>query len=211
MITTKKELKFYMAADLMMNKGRFRRTLSDSFKDIVLPNITTFLKSLRKVEYYSYKVRNEGGRYKIALAFWRFIYLKLSVKFGFSIFPNTFGYGLMLPHHGTIVVGADNRIGNYALINVCTCITQAKTIIGDGLFMGTGAVISGHHILRDNVIVCANAVVTKDSDISNITIGGVPAKILRPNSTVWYKSLWPEWEERVQKIEELRNQLGLNI
>lgn len=62
MITTKKELKFYMAADLMMNKGRFRRTLSDSFKDIVLPNITTFLKSLRKVEYYSYKVRNGGGQ-----------------------------------------------------------------------------------------------------------------------------------------------------
>ena len=150
---------------------------------------------------------NGGGKNKAFLMFWKYIHLRLSIKFGYSIFPNTFGYGLMLPHYGTIVVGANNRIGNYALINVCTCITQAKTVIGGGLFMGTGAVISGHHNLEDNIIIGANSVVTSDFIHGGLTIAGIPAKIIKSNSMAWYESLWPEWRDRVENIEKLKLKL----
>lgn len=42
-------------------------------------------------------------------------YFRLSRKLGFSIGYNSCDYGLVIPHHGTIVVGNTNRIGPYAV------------------------------------------------------------------------------------------------
>ena len=212
MIRTKKELEFYMAADSMMNKGYFKPDVLTALKQIICPNIISFLTALRHVEYYTFQFNmNGGGINRVLLAFWRFVHLKLSVRFGFSIYPDTIGYGLFIPHYGTIIVGANNRIGNYALLNACTCITQAETIIGDGLFMGNGAVISGHHILSDNVTIGANSVVTKDFNEGNITICGMPAKVIKTETTAWYQSLWPEWNDRIKLIEELRKELLVGL
>lgn len=53
MIETKKELEFYLKADLMMNRGAFKKSLKVRLKDIIVPDyIMEYLKCLRKAEYY---------------------------------------------------------------------------------------------------------------------------------------------------------------
>lgn len=49
-------------------------------------------------------------------------------------------------------------------------------VIGDNVFIGTGAVIVGNIIIGDNVIIGANAVVTKDVPDNHYAVG-IPAKI----------------------------------
>jgi serine O-acetyltransferase len=49
--------------------------------------------------------------------------------------------------------------------------------IGNKVFIGPGAVISGPVIIQDNVIIAPNSVVTK-SVPQNAIVGGIPAKII---------------------------------
>lgn len=136
-------------------------------------------------------------------------YRKLSIKLGFSIDKDAFGYGLVLPHNGTIVVGEGNKIGNYALINVCTCIPKNRIQIGDYLFMGTGAVMSGHIKLGNNVCLGANSVMMKDCEEGNAFFAGVPAKIISRNNEPWPERLWTSWSGRANEIEKLKKRMNL--
>lgn len=45
----------------------------------------------------------------------------------------------MIPHYGTIVVGGTNIIGNFAVLHTSTYITANHKIIGNGLYLSTGA------------------------------------------------------------------------
>ena len=62
MIKSKKELKFYMAADMMMNKGTFERSIKICIRDILYSDYTIrFLRLMRKVDYYSNDTSLWGG------------------------------------------------------------------------------------------------------------------------------------------------------
>lgn len=52
------------------------------------------------------------------------------------------------------------------------------TVIGNNVFIGTGAVIRSGKVIGDNVKIGANAVVTHDIP-SNCVVGGVPAIIIK--------------------------------
>lgn len=51
-------------------------------------------------------------------------------------------------------------------------------IIGDNVFIGTNACILGDVKVGNNVVVAAGAVVTHDVP-DNVTVAGVPAKIVK--------------------------------
>ena len=51
------------------------------------------------------------------------------------------------------------------------------TVIGDNVFIGTGAKILGNITIGDNVKVGANAVVLRSCG-SNVTLVGVPARVV---------------------------------
>ena len=58
MISTRKDLNFYIKADYMMNRGRFTPSFKDRILNILSPDyIINYLRELRMVEYYS----NVGG------------------------------------------------------------------------------------------------------------------------------------------------------
>ena len=62
-------------------------------------------------------------------------YISLGRNLGFSIGLNTLGYGVVIPHYGTIIVGSPAKIGNYCVLQACTCVSGNKKIIGDALII----------------------------------------------------------------------------
>ena len=205
MIRTKKELLFYIMADSMMNRGYFKPSIKQRIHSLISPDyIMDFLVAMRKVDYFSHSI---GGC--IQLRYYRHKLKNLSLKLGFSIEPDVFGYGLIIPHYGTIVVGPNNKIGNYAVLHTSTCITSRPKSIGDYFYLSTGAkVITGEDI-GDNVMVSANSVVIKGCIGGNALLVGAPA---------YRKKTIPAWFEyqgntntinRIRLVERLKKSIGL--
>lgn len=200
---TKKELHFYLMADRIMNVGEFRKTLKGVLLRLVKPNyILAYLEALRKVEYFDSKRNLIGGGY------WKLQLNRLGYKTGFSIAPGVLGYGVVIPHYGTIVVGSGNKIGNYTVLHTCVCITQGKKKIGDALYCSTGAKIVNDIELKQNVSVGANAVVNKSFDDGGILLTGIPAE-RKKEEKPWYVRDGETYINRIKECERLRKDMGL--
>ena len=203
MIRTEQELEFYIRADYMMNRGYFKPSFKQRLREFFFPDyIMDYLISMRKVDYYS----NRGG---YLLVINKIKFRRLSVKLGFSIPPGVFGYGLILPHYGTIVVGPNNKIGNYAVLHTSTCITSRPKSIGDNFYLSTGAKVITGEDLGDNIMISANSVVIKGCIDGNALLVGAPA---------YRKKTIPAWFEyqgntntinRILLVERLKKSIGL--
>lgn len=181
MISSRKELILYIKADNMMNRGGFKRTLRQKMRELIFPDyIMSYLRCLRKDEYYRGS-NNNGFCKKInTIRLYR-----LGVKCGFSIAPGVCGYGLTIPHYGTIVVGGGNTIGNYAVLHTSVRITAGKKRIGNALYLSTGAKIVHDVQLGDDISVGANSLVNKTQVEGKCLLGGVPAVRIK-DSIPWY-------------------------
>ena len=203
-IRSKKELKFYIMADRMMNRSCFKYSFAKCLKNIFFPDyIMLFLQEMRKLSYY----KHLKGLARI-LAFWhKYKYRKLSLRLGFSIGCDCFGYGLVIPHYGTIVVGHSNRIGNYAVLHTSICITDNSKVIGDGLYCSTGVKMTSFCTLGDYVSIGANSLVNK-SFASNVMIAGLPATNIKYASP-WWERDGESYIDAVAEVERLRIKMGL--
>ena len=163
------------------------------------PNyIKDYLVELRKCSYYKHQ---KGLLSKLFLVVHYKMYRRLGLKLGFSIGIDSLGYGVVIPHYGTIVVGGSNRIGNYAVLHTSTCVSDNGKIIGDGLYLSTGAKITSKIKLGNNISIGANSLVNKDCLQDNVLLGGMPAKVIKQEET-WY--IRDSFEEKVKRVEELR-------
>lgn len=139
-----------------------------------MTNDTKILKIYRKSNK-AYK----KGNVKIAKIYQKIIRLLFSAEIPCSV---EIGNGVDFKHGGLGVVIHEN-----ATIGNSTLIFQNVTIggmpdggvpkIGNGVYIGTGAVILGGVVIGDNARIGANAVVIKDVP-NNATAIGVPAKII---------------------------------
>ena len=155
LIESKKELSFYLKADMMMNRGYFKKSLLQKIKNLVCPDfVMDYLCAMRKYNFFKQK-----KTCLLQMIYYKRQYLKLGAFLGYSIGDECFEYGLTLMHPGTIVVGQSNRIGKFANLNTSTCVVDNGSRIGDFLFVGTGGKIISHVELDDAVMVAANAVV----------------------------------------------------
>lgn len=207
MISSKTELKFYIMADMMMNRGKYKWSLKDRIKHIVLPDyIMRYLKSMRYCAFYS-NVHHITPPDLILRPFHEIRYRKLGIKLGFSIGVNTLGYGVVIPHYGTIVVGNSNRLGNYAVLHTSSCISDNGKTIGDALYLATGAKMTSKLTLGNNISIGANSVVNKSFD-SNCMIAGTPAIRIK-DAEAWYIRDGKEYTDKVDCIEQLKAKLNL--
>ena len=169
MITSKKKLKEYIAADYRANKfSRYSRFTNSRCK---------FLRTLRMLEF----LINTNSS-KLFVFIYRRRLLALSERLGITIGPNCFGKGLYIPHYGSIVINGTAKFGDNCIIqngvNVSKCFVFLVFI-----YLGAGAkLLIGVH-LADNIIVGANAVVTKSFEEQNIVIAGIPAKKISDKGT----------------------------
>ncbi|MCX0378906.1 hypothetical protein LI055_04585 [Clostridium perfringens] len=202
MINTKKELKFYIKADLMMNRGTFDVGFKKRIVNFFSPDyVIHFLKVLRKSEYYYNKNKFLSKYYK-----WK--KHKLELKLGFSIGSGVFGYGLTIPHYGTIVVGSGNKIGNYCVLHTGICITAGEKQIGNGLYLASGSKLVKDIKLGNNITVGVNSVVNNSFVQNNLLLVGMPA-IKKSNSIEWYLRDGTEYSRRVNMCESLKKQLSI--
>lgn len=207
-IRTAEELHFYIAADRMINRGKFEWSYIDRLKHILYPDyVMRFLVAMRKTSYYNYmsKTRKWGGYFKLLFLWWYLIYRKLGVKLGFSIGYDSTGYALSLDHYGTIVLGGSSRIGNFAVLHTSTCIIDNEICIGDGLYLSTGAKLTRQKMkLGHNISVAANSVVTSSFLEDNVIIGGMPAVVIK-KTLPWYIRDGKEYLRRFSEIENKHN------
>lgn len=109
----------------------------------------------------------------------------LSVVMGIQIPLGTkIGKGVYLPHYGTIVVHQNAVIGENCNIGQGVTIGVAGRgekrgvpHIGNFVYIAPGAKVVGKIKIGNNVMIGANAVVTKDVP-DNAVVAGVPAKVV---------------------------------
>ena len=176
MITSKNKLNHYLLQDALAT-GR-TSTKAHLFGD----EIWKWQRCLRKLEYYT----NTGSRV-LALVY-RFRVHRLSIKLGYEIPLNVCEEGLSLPHRGPIVVGHRAGIGKFCRIHEGVTIGATNgsdkcAVIGNNVFIASGAKIIGDISIASDVAIGANAVVTKSISESGTTWGGIPAKKISDNDS----------------------------
>ncbi len=142
-----------------------------------------FQRRLRKTEYLNNTTEKIFLR-KLRLFYLEFLNHRLSVKIGLTIPKNVFGPGLCIVHPGTVVVSYLAKVGENCRIHPSSSIGEYNGApkIGNNVYIGPGAKVFGNIEIGDNVAIGANAVVNK-SFPSNVTIGGIPAKIISKKSS----------------------------
>ena len=160
MITDKQSYRSYVKEDLKAH-GLSRVGVYDYWWRDCL----RFQLRLRRIEYF----HNTAGHNPLK-QLWRFV---------LEVVNHRLGPGLHIVHYGTIVVHPDARVGKNCRLHPSTSIGDFNGVprLGDNVYIGPGAKIYGPVTLGDNVAVGANAVVNKSFG-SNVTLGGVPARII---------------------------------
>ncbi len=110
---------------------------------------------------------------------------RYTYKYGIDIAHDTkIGPGLYIGHFGGIIVNYGTVIGKNCNISPGVVIGQTNRgkkkglpVIGDNVFIATGAKILGNIHVGNHVAIGANAVVVHDVP-ENAVIGGIPGKII---------------------------------
>ena len=180
-IDSKDKLRIFLDSDLKSlgfeNSDRFCR-----FREVVV-----FQRRLRRLEFAINCSKNP-----VRIFFRKFLYRRISVRLGISISPNTFGPGLSIAHHGTIVVNGGAKIGANCRLHTGVNIgteagkSDAAPLIGDNCYIGPGAKIFGPIEIGSNSVIGANAVVNKSFPEGSQTIAGIPATVISNKSSKGY-------------------------
>lgn len=182
MIQSKQDYLYYIECDkiAMRKTGKRPRYMHDI--------IWTFERLLRKCEYYENCRKDLFGR--LYGKYLKFRFVRLSHRLGFSIGFNTCGPGLCIEHYGNVVINQNAKIGENCRIIGSTVIgsTYYDKIpnIGNNVFLGFGSVVIGSVTIADGVAIGANAVVSRDILTPNVTVGGVPARVISEHGSEGY-------------------------
>ena len=174
MITSRSELKSYIEQDLKKNYLRKRFAFLDKTRRYII--------LLRKAEYHM------NTNHKLRALFYRYKFYKMSNKLLTFIPCNAFGPGLSIGHFGCIYVNQNTKVGCncriHEMVNIGATNGENKSpILGNNIYIGSGAKIIGDIHIADNVAIGAGAVVVKSIDEPNTTWGGVPAKKISDNDS----------------------------
>lgn len=181
MIRSKEDLKYYIAKDneYLHNESFVSRNAYMKRAKDAEYYIGKYLVYLRKQEYY--QNINGSVKNKMLALFYERKKNKIGNVLGFYIEANCFDEGLVIFHHGSIIINPNAKIGKNCRLHGNNCIgndglTGECPEIGNNVDIGFGAVIIGDVKIADDIIIGANAVVNKSFEEQGITIAGVPAK-----------------------------------
>lgn len=179
MINTKQDLIEYLAQDklqLGITRKRPRPFTDEIWKYEIV---------LRKYEYWINQ--KKGIISSIFRFYYKFLWHRKGIQLGISIGPNTCGKGLSIAHINGIQINNNARVGENLRIQECVTIGASggadAPIIGNNVFLASGAKVMGKVVIADDCVVGANAVVVKDVLEEGITVAGIPAKKISNNNS----------------------------
>lgn len=180
MIQSKEEYIDYLKRDKIALGKEYKRP------KLIGDEIWRFEILMRKTEYYKNCSKTIFG--KLLSLYLQYRYYKKRLKLGFSIPLNVFGPGLSIAHYGTIVVNGNAKIGKNCRIQECTTIgatngSKKAPILGDNIFIGSGARIIGQIRIANDIAIGANSFVNKNFNENGITIAGIPATKISNNNS----------------------------
>lgn len=115
----------------------------------------------------------------------RFILKHYSYKYSFDVsYKAQIGVGLTIAHYGYLIVPSNSYIGSYCTLRPGVVFgkklseAQNGVVVGNHVDFGVGSKVIGQVTIGDNVLVGANAVITKDVP-SDVIVAGIPAKVLK--------------------------------
>lgn len=172
------ELKKYIKQDYEIINGKW--TWKGFLTSMLFEAGFKFVFWLRVTRYFWLK----KGISKALFVPSRFILKHYAYKFSFDISYRTqIGPGLNIAHFGYIVVPSHAVIGENCALRPgviigkkLSCQTGGATI-GNNVSFGVGSKVIGEVNIGDNVIIGANAVVTKDVP-ANCIVAGIPARVI---------------------------------
>jgi serine O-acetyltransferase len=156
-------------------------------------NVISFIKFLLfnhslKVCFYFRCTKYFENRNKILFYLFFFIYKRVQIKFGIQLPHKTIvGKGLQFSHFSGIVINSEAVIGQNFTIFQCVTVGSVRgkgfPVIGDNCVLFAGSKVIGNVKLGNNVIVAANAVVTRDFP-DNSVVAGIPAEVINHNGKI---------------------------
>ena len=180
MINSKKDYLDYLYQDKIALGKTYHKP------HIIHDEIWRFERLLRKAEYYK-NCRNHGIA-KLMSAWIQYRYYRLRLKYGVYIPLNVFGPGLSLAHLTSIVVNGNCQVGKNCRMQEGVTLgatngSDKAPVLGDNIFLGSGAKVIGDVEIADDIAVGANAVVVKSVEQSGVSLGGCPARIISSNDS----------------------------
>lgn len=196
MISTRQELCEYLSqAQIVYHKNPIGdiKTLLGTF---LFPDSN--YQYLRTLYHYEYHYNNSSIYHKFARWYYAFKLSYWRRRCGIELGPNVAGPSLHIPH-GKVVISAKAKIGcNCKILSDVTIGGQGRydrpgaPIIGNRVFIGSGARIIGNVQIADDVVVGANAVIIKDIIEPGITVAGIPAQKISSNGSYPYLNRQPK-------------------
>ncbi len=170
MIRNRRELNEFLIADSKNYKSQLgyyqsikKHLLCDPISDQQF--IWKYIVALRHLEW----CLNGNGiwRHLIMRLYWLRKLRKLSYITGFQIPPNTVDEGLTIWHWGAIIINPKAKIGSNCTLYPGVLIGhkeegQPAPVIGNNVFICSGAKIIGNVHIGNNVVIGHNCVVTHD-------------------------------------------------
>ncbi|WP_165249298.1 serine O-acetyltransferase [Adlercreutzia sp. ZJ141] len=194
MISSRREYRNYLECDEYARFGH----KGSVFEKLKAGKCWNYNVWLRKCEYWY-----NCGKTPIASILYLFCRIRLrqlGEDIGWEIPPNVFGPGLCVVHRGTVVVSPHTKVGENCRMHVCVNIgawggEKAAPVMGDNIYIGPGAKVFGAISIPSGVAIGANAVVNKTICEKNVSVGGVPAKVLSRKGSVhinYCDEVWPD-------------------
>lgn len=185
MITDKKELKEYLAADLQrayVPKNAIKRWLYTIHGNEQC-NAYKYVRLMRYAEYYL------NTNQKLLYHWYRFRLSRWGLKRNIRIALNTTGKGLNIIHlagGGGVYINCIS-MGENCILQCGVVIgnvgdAEHRPTIGNNVSFGLGCKVYGKLTIGDNASILPNAVVTHDVP-SNAIVGGIPAKVIKYKET----------------------------
>jgi serine O-acetyltransferase len=135
---------------------------------------------------------------------------------GIALNPRTsIGAGLYLGHFGGIIIHPDAKIGSNCVIMQGVTIGNSGKVsdpshhapqLGDRVYVGTGAVVTGYITLGDDSVVGANAVLNKPLEARAVAVGA-PAQVVSHKGSfqyIHYRGM-DEDQERLESLKRAKH------
>ncbi|MES2317533.1 MAG: serine O-acetyltransferase [Pseudomonadota bacterium] len=137
--------------------------------------------------------RGSGGLWRLAHVLARLMHRRMRFRFGISIpYTTRIGPGFYIGHCGGIVVNEAVLIGRNCNISHGVTLGQINRgerkgvpVIGDGVYIGPGAVVIGAIEVGSGSAIGANAVVTRDLCRNAVAVG-IPARVISTEGSAAY-------------------------